>query len=223
MHSETSFGDVESVVAPIDVDPPAGELRRIDPLERPSAGLQLGPRWHSVLDAWTDQHVAGGSIGLGDRYRSEQDAWFAHPALLDVATAFGVALGDRDDALYVPVGYDSVARLNPLPDRLHVRATRLDDSTDELLRVDVVVADESGVVAMKLGGLALRPIDDAAALGAPDLADRHAGQAHHISPLLALAMDHGIRADEGAELLGRFLGTGSPASHRLQSRCRHAG
>ena len=81
----------------------------------PASQVDFGPRWNAVGDAWRDGSVVSGRLALPEPYRTELDAWRAHPALVDVATAYGVLLGERVDSLYVPIGYDAVASYAPLP------------------------------------------------------------------------------------------------------------
>ena len=184
----------------------------VDPLARPASQLELGPRWSSVVEAWRTGDEVGGSIALDPAYDGEREAWRAHPALVDVATAFGVALGEHEQSLYVPVGYDAIRRFGQLPAAPRVLARRLATSTSELLQVDLFLADDDGRVALSVSGLGLRPIDEPAALAAAGPA---AEPAHHdahvrVAPLIALAEEHGIRAAEGAELLERLLATQRP-------------
>ena len=211
LHSEAQF-----VAAP-DGPPAAFEVPArpdgapdLDPLARPASQLELGPRWNSVDAAWRDGDDIVGRLQLAEQYAGELDAWLAHPALVDVATAFGVSLGEHETSLYVPVGYDGVRRTASLPARPWVRAARQSSSTDDLLRVDLTLGDDDGRTVLAIDGLALRPIGDPAALADPTVADVvPASDGHHrVAPLVALAEEHGIRAAEGAELLERVLGSG---------------
>ncbi len=213
-HSEAVVNRRDEGTRPtVDVSEPAGAAVA-DALTGPSRNLDLGPRWGSMVSGWRAGDIAGGHVALPPSYRSEVEAWFAHPALVDVATTFGVLLGDRVDALYVPVGYDVVTHYGDLPADVYVRAARQPSSTPDLLRVDLTLADGDGAVALAIDGLALRPIDDPSAFAAPgalsdvDLAPEY----HRIAPLVALAEQLGLRADEGVELLERLLASGH---HRL--------
>ena len=125
LHSEARVGarpPTADASFEVPVRPP--DAADVDPLARPGSQLELGPRWHSVTEAWREGDSAVGRLGLAEQYHGELDAWLAHPALLDAATAFGVLLGEHDGALYVPVGYDAVIRTSGLPAAPWVRATR---------------------------------------------------------------------------------------------------
>jgi thioesterase domain-containing protein/acyl carrier protein len=186
-------------------------LDGIDVLAGPRRHLQLGAHWDSVLDASLGDAEIVGHLALGDAFTSDADAWLAHPALLDVATAFGVQLGASDDdrVLYVPVGYDTIVSNATLPTRLVVHAVRQPSSTDQMLRVDLTLAGDDGRVALRVRGLSLRPVRDPGnfALTPPheDVAGSRA-----LAPLLALAEELGIREAEGALLLERLLAAGKP-------------
>jgi acyl transferase domain-containing protein/thioesterase domain-containing protein/acyl carrier protein len=186
---------------------PAG-AEDVDPLARPSSQLELGPRWRSVAEAWREGESIAGRLRLAEQYQREVDAWQAHPALVDVATAFGVLLGEREASLYVPVAYDRVTRYASLPAAPWIRATRQSSSTDDLLRVELTLMDDDGRTALRVEGLTLRPIDDPAALAVAAPEAGPADTSHRIPPLVALAEEHGLRAAEGAELLERLLASG---------------
>ena len=196
--------------------PPAAEVpvrpdgaADVDPLARPASQLELGPRWSSVAEAWRDGAEVAGRLRLADQYHAELDAWQAHPALVDTATAFGVSLGEHETSLYVPVGYDGVRRTASLPAAPWVRARREASSTDDLLRVDLTLGDDSGRVLLAVDGVTLRPIADPTALADPATAEHAISDTtHRVAPLVALAEEHGIRAAEGAELLERVLASG---------------
>jgi acyl transferase domain-containing protein/thioesterase domain-containing protein len=184
----------------------------IDPLALPARHVAFGPRWTSVREAWRTDEEAAGWLDLPEHQRGDLDVWFAHPALVDVATAFGIALGDGDDTLFVPVGYEAVTSLGPLPASPWVRARRHDTSTSALLKVDVVLGDPSGSPLLELRGLTLRSVDDAASLGDVTPSPSPAGSSRRSRPpsLVTLAEEHGIRADEGVEMLARALASGFP-------------
>ena len=198
-------------------EPPTTDLDRppdatdVDPLAGPGANLVFGPRWRSVVTAWRSGDQAGGVISLPVPYDVEREMWMAHPALVDVATAFGVVLGERTDALYVPVGYERIRRFGALPDATHVRAIRRPTSIEQLLEIDLELADADGRAVLAIGGLQLRPLDEPAALASADH-DAGGGREHHvrIAPLLALADEHGIGAADGAEALERLLASERP-------------
>lgn len=183
----------------------------LDVLAGPGARMRFGPRWDSVAEAWRDGGEVAGRLHLDEGFRAELDSWSAHPALVDVATAFGVALAERDDRLYVPIGYDRAVSRGPLPADPWVRARTSGEVSEDLLRVDLVLGDESGQVLLAVEGLSLRPVADSEVLARPDAEDVASSEpGHRVPPLLAVAARHGIVAEEGAEMLERLLASGRP-------------
>jgi hypothetical protein len=172
------------------------------------AQLRIGPRWHPAVEARVHGNTATGQITVPPEFAAEVGSWIAHPAVVDVATAFGVLLGSKPNSLYVPIGYDRVTRFADLAATSVVQAVREESSTDDVLRVDIALADADGNVALRIEGLALRPIDEPAALGLSDEAPATTAGHHRIPPILALSIEHGLRAVEGAEILDRVVASG---------------
>ncbi len=181
----------------------------IDVLAGPRRHLHLGAHWNSVLDASLGDAEIVGHLMLGDAFTSDADAWVAHPALLDVATAFGVYLGasNHERVLYVPVGYDAITSFAPLPAGVVVHAVRQTSSTDQILRVDLTLADAAGRIALRVRGLSLRPMRDPGNFAIMPPNEDGAGS-RAMTPLLELAEELGIREAEGALLVERLLATG---------------
>jgi acyl transferase domain-containing protein/thioesterase domain-containing protein len=213
-HSEAAIRVVAAedppIIGPLDRPAAADD---VDVLDRQRRQLDLGPRWNTSIDAWVADDRSGGRVRLDPMFANELDAWLAHPAVVDVATAFAVALGTRKDALYVPVGYDAIVRYGELPEAPIVRAVRVGPSNTDVLRADVILADDDGRIALQVDGITLRPLEPTALAArsttdhivAPDRADRH-----HVPPLLELALEQGIHATEGIALLERLLASGHP-------------
>ncbi|HEV8299262.1 MAG TPA: SDR family NAD(P)-dependent oxidoreductase, partial [Acidimicrobiales bacterium] len=185
-------------------------LDGVDPLMSPRRHIHFGPRWDAVVDAALGDGESVGRLRLADAFVHDAGAWTAHPAIVDVATAFGVLLGHADDdrVLYVPIGYDSVVSHAPLAPEVHVHAVRTASTRDDLLRVDIALTDAEGRVQLQIGGLSLRPVRDPARFGTT--AVEVDGAATRLAPLLALAEVHGIRSDEGPRLLERVLARDTP-------------
>jgi thioesterase domain-containing protein/acyl carrier protein len=209
VHSEAEvLADAGDLASMAGVPAKASGASDVDVLAHPTALMQFGPRWDAVVEAWTDGDEVVGRLALDDRYRDEVGAWSAHPALVDVATTFGIALGDQKDALHVPIGYDRVTRRGALPGTPWVRARRRGEPSNDVLRVDLALGDDDGNVLLAIEGLTLRPVVESASLGQPTQ-DVSSGPttSHRLPPLLAVAEQHGIVAAEGVEMLERFLAT----------------
>ena len=139
----------------------------VDVLTRPGALMRFGPRWHTVVAAWSDGEEVAGWLGLADEHREEVDAWSAHPALVDVATTFGMVLGTHEDRLYVPLGYDRVTSRGALPAAPWVRARRSGEPSKDVLRLDLELGDGEGNVLLTIEGLTLLPVSGSEILSRP--------------------------------------------------------
>ena len=160
---------------------------------RSCGSVRAGSR---VAEAWRDGDEVAGRLDLAEPYRGDLDAWAAHPALVDVATTFGMVLGDDAERLYVPIGYDAVASFGALPAAPWVRARPSGVPSDDLLRLDIELGDDAGNVLLSIEGLALRPIVDSEALSLADEPDRvpaepsaASAQPSHRVPLLMAVAD----------------------------------
>jgi acyl carrier protein len=168
--------------------------------------MRFGPRWDAVAEAWRDGDEVAGRLVLPEQYRCELDAWSAHPALVDVATTFGMVLGDHDDCLYIPISYDRVTSRGSLPAKSWARVRRVGTPSKDVLRLDLSLGDDDGNVLLTIEGLALRPVAGSETLVRPEpSAISTPEHGHRVPPLLAVAEQHGIVADEGVEMLERLL------------------
>jgi acyl transferase domain-containing protein/thioesterase domain-containing protein/acyl carrier protein len=209
LHSQATTRPLTDVAGRGD---PRAELAQLGACERDLLAGQhehvdFGARWTSVVvDARCGDDVVVAHLALPPDVAAEADRWNPHPALLDVATAVGVALAPvaADPPLYLPTGYRRVRSVGPLPPDVLVRATTGGASTPGRLEVDLDLFDADGVPVMTIEGLQLlastgstlqqRPSHDVVTPGpeAPNLAN--------------LADDLGLRPHEGAALLERLVG-----------------
>ena len=213
LHSEAELSARPAGDAPVlpTIARPDGAVD-VDPLARPASQLELGPRWSSVVEAWRADGEAGGCIALDPAYDAEREAWRSHPALVDVATAFGVSLGEHEQDLYVPVGYDAVRRFGQLPasPARPRQATGHVDLGAPPRRLVPRRRRRHGRAVDQRADPAPDPRTGDSRRGRTGRAAPHHEVRTRISPLVALAEAHGIRATEGAELLERLLATSRP-------------
>ncbi|HWM22328.1 MAG TPA: SDR family NAD(P)-dependent oxidoreductase [Ilumatobacteraceae bacterium] len=204
MHSEARITGATGVAGPYEMDDPM--LDGVDPLAGPRRHLALGPHWDAVVDARLGDGVAIADLRLAERYSDEPGPWQAHPALVDVATAVGVALAPphAETVIYVPIGYERVWIRNPLPASFRVRARRSAATSPDLLRVDLLGLDDSGEAVMDVVGLDLLPVTQHGHLAEVE-EDAVATISGHAAPLIELADELGIRAHEGVEMVERLL------------------
>ncbi|NNG37340.1 type I polyketide synthase [Nakamurella aerolata] len=147
---------------PMDIDTLIGSSEELpstdDGIGRPggrTSVVTFGPRWASLQRRW--QHGDTEVAELRAPAACEKDNWVLHPALLDVATAFG----QRGTGSYLPLGYGEVTVWGPIgPDGFSVLTYH--GEPDEVVTTDVTVVGPDGTVAVSIKDFTLRRIDPAA-------------------------------------------------------------
>ena len=182
------------------------------------AHLDFGPRWDVVRRA-----AFGEAEGLAHLVLPEAagddlaDGYLAHPALLDLATGWAIALHPGYDPahLWVPVSYGAVQVHGPLPAEVfsHIRLSDTGADGDGTASFDITLCDATGAVLLGAQGFQMRRLEGGftlPALGARDVEfdrDDTAPLSEREEQLMqTIAM--GIRADEGPEALRRALNAG---------------
>ncbi|MDW4909119.1 SDR family NAD(P)-dependent oxidoreductase, partial [Streptomyces sp. ADMS] len=175
----------------IGVRPHAGVPPRLDPEQlRASCDigvLDMGKRLaeHQVMafgDRWLRSmptvriglRAALGRIDMPSAYRAECSDHVLHPVLLDLATGFGVfsmmeTVQDRkrvtsdERDFYLPVGYDSLRLYAPLPPQglSLLRPHENSRFGEEIRKVDILICDDAGEVAVEIGGFTVKRVTDA--------------------------------------------------------------
>nr|WP_255455883.1 type I polyketide synthase [Salipiger sp. PrR003] len=183
--------------------------------------LAFGPRWKVLAAAALGQGEGVADLSLPPE--AAQDGCLLHPALLDIATGWAMALipGWQPTHLWVPVSYARVRVYGSLPDRIvsWVRSaadTRAESGTASF---DVTLCAPDGSVLMEITGFTLRRLDTpeqlqaAPRLTAAELETEDQGAAQPLSPAeerLAHTLSQGIRPEEGVEGFARALALGLP-------------
>ncbi|MFY7904742.1 MAG: alpha/beta fold hydrolase, partial [Burkholderiaceae bacterium] len=108
------------------------------------------------------------------------------------------------DGVVAPIAYQQVRALRPLPDTVQVRVLPRSDADPHVPAADVLIADADGQLCMAIDGLHMKVLHGWTASQPPD-ADIAPVGGHGSPPLLTLARELGIRADEGPWLLQRLL------------------
>ncbi len=164
-----------------------------------SGVVSFGPRW----DALAAHHVGDGEelaeVAGGDLVADDQGCWGLHPALLDVATAFGA---QRGSGSYLPLAYGRVTIHDSLPSRFTSHLRYL-DGDDSMVTADLTLRDVDGRVLVEIEEFALRRID-ASAVSA-DLGGTPAPAVAPVAPAGRATRKEGIAPTDGAEAFRRVL------------------
>ncbi|MEU7575265.1 SDR family NAD(P)-dependent oxidoreductase [Micromonospora sp. NPDC049240] len=169
--------------------------------------LTFGPRWaalaeHHLADGEELARVEAPAAALADL-----PSWGLHPALLDVATAFGRGQGD---GTYLPLSYGRITVRGTLPATFHSHLRHRPAATDEVVAADLSLRDPDGRELVAISDFVLRRVDQSAVTG--NLAE---------TPATADAPDavtEDIRPVDGAEAFRRSLGAGLGAQVVIATR-----
>ncbi|MFC5287303.1 SDR family NAD(P)-dependent oxidoreductase [Actinokineospora guangxiensis] len=143
--------------------------------------LAFGPRWASLHEhrSAADEELA--TVVAPEAARG--DEWVLHPALLDVATAFGAG---RGSGTYLPMSYGRVVVRDRLPERFHSHLRYRPSSSDEVVVADLSIVDDDGRELVAVSEFLLRRVDQGAVTGglaaAPSPARRRDPSAGDIAP-----------------------------------------
>jgi acyl transferase domain-containing protein/thioesterase domain-containing protein len=162
--------------------------------------LAFGPRWKALRTLALGHDEAIARLELSDAHAADLGAFALHPALLDMATGSAFALLQLlpdESSLFVPLSYGKARIAQRLPQRLvsHVRVRP--GSGEGVGVLDATFADEHGAIVAEIEGYVVKSVASTVLKGIrkPEAA---------ASPLERW-IEHGIRPDEGFDVLGRVL------------------
>ncbi|MFC0506980.1 type I polyketide synthase [Micromonospora costi] len=197
--------------------PPAREVaapgRRVDDDASFGRGrtsmLTFGPRWKALRE----HHLGDGEelarIEAPAEAAGDLASWGLHPALLDVATAFGRGQGS---GTYLPLSYGRIVVRAPLPASFTSHLRHRPSATDEVVAADLSLRDEAGRELVAISDFVLRRVDQGAVTGG--LAATPGGTATE-SPA---GPTEDIRPVDGAEAFRRSVSAGLGAQVVIATR-----
>ncbi|MGV9763938.1 type I polyketide synthase [Micromonospora tulbaghiae] len=170
--------------------------------------LTFGPRWaalaeHHLADGEELARVQAPAAALGDL-----PSWGMHPALLDVATAFGRGQGS---GTYLPLSYGRIVVRGALPATFHSHLRHRPAATDEVVAADLSLRDPDGRELVAISDFVLRRVDQDAVAG--NLAESPAATGDAPAPVT-----EDIRPVDGAEAFRRSLAAGLGAQVVITTR-----
>jgi acyl transferase domain-containing protein/thioesterase domain-containing protein/NAD(P)-dependent dehydrogenase (short-subunit alcohol dehydrogenase family) len=191
--------------------------------------LNFGPRWKVLRSVHLGKRQAIANLRLDAEFASDLEGrYLLHPAILDLATGFAMALVEGYDSangLWVPMSYGSVRVFAELPAEVwsHVTLNEAANPGAGYATFDVTIVDQTGRVVITVERFTVKKLARDAEFGAaaPDAsnarllrdAKREGRATQELSPAmarLAAQVDQGITPAEGMEALLRALGTGRP-------------
>ncbi|MFU8874619.1 SDR family NAD(P)-dependent oxidoreductase [Micromonospora sp. SL4-19] len=193
--------------------PPAVAGRRVDDDASFGRGrtsmLTFGPRWaglaeHHLGEGEELARVEAPATALGDL-----SSWGLHPALLDVATAFGRGQGS---GTYLPLSYGRIVVRGALPASFHSHLRHRASATDEVVAADLSLTDDAGRELVAINDFVLRRVDQGAVTGG--LADTPAA----VAEAGPAPLTEDIRPVDGAEAFRRSLTAGLGAQVVIATR-----
>ncbi|MBK8012613.1 MAG: SDR family NAD(P)-dependent oxidoreductase [Deltaproteobacteria bacterium] len=182
--------------------------------------LRFGPRWRVLRQVMYGDGEAIAQLALPPEHIDDLEAFALHPALLDLATGYGMKLiegYEGDPKLWVPVSYRVVrvhAALTP-----HIRSwvrNHVPNSVkNDFASFDIVITDETGRILVEVEEFTIKQMKTAIDFGLatePSRSEVEFAESitqRKLSPAeeqLLRNLDQGIRASEGMALLDRALG-----------------
>ncbi|WBB71196.1 SDR family NAD(P)-dependent oxidoreductase [Micromonospora sp. WMMD1128] len=171
-----------------------------------SSMLTFGPRWAALAEHHLGEGEELARVQAPAAARDDLPAWGLHPALLDVATAFGRGQGA---GTYLPLSYGRIVVRGTLPETFHSHLRHRSAATDEVVAADLSLRDPHGRELVAISDFVLRRVDQGAVAGT--LAETPATD----EPAPAT---EDIRPVDGAEAFRRSLGAGLGAQVVIATR-----
>ena len=164
-----------------------------------------GPRWQSFRHAHLGADEALLHLELPAAFAADLDAFGLHPALLDVATAFGAGLAAEGNLL--PYAYRSVRFFSPLPGEVyaHIRRSPRPSPDEGTLTLDITLMDAAGAVSAEVDGFILKRVAEDGHRPRPRAASQTSAASGAGPDLTSwIAPEEGVEAFRRALSRGRF-------------------
>jgi acyl transferase domain-containing protein/aryl carrier-like protein len=177
--------------------------------------LSFGPRWQNLDSVWRGEHCSLALLELAPPFHEEARQFRLHPALMDIATSFGIQGG----GFYMPVTYKRLRVRAALTSRLYalLLSPRQAYAQGDVTDLDLAIVDAEGHELASVEGLFMKRIhdpgerltgwtSDAEHSAAPAELDPKPSQANEANPLHR-HLAQGILPEEGCSVLDRILTT----------------
>ncbi len=225
-HSETTVRSVEPT-EPGRLDLDAIRARCTARAESDEAGIRtrqedhvrFGPRWRNLRSIRWGDGEAVAELALRPELVDEARDFNLHPALLDMATGFGLPLTEGYDELdqvpmYVPMTYGRLRWHAPLEARIfsHLRLRDVSAGAN-LVRFDITLTDGDGTVLVDIENFAMVRLTDEQAFADPAAATGALGAVGDVASaevMFQRFLEAGIEPDEGWDVFERVMESTGP-------------
>lgn len=136
--------------------------------------MDFGPRWGCIENIAQGAGEAVVSYRLAERFCSDFEDCYLHPAVLDMATGCAQFLDegfDKHKDFYVPVSYESIQISGQMPDGCISHIQLCEKTTDGGLSFDVRIADSDGKVFVEVKNFVMQRLSSGFASGLAELSD----------------------------------------------------
>jgi non-ribosomal peptide synthase protein (TIGR01720 family) len=126
--------------------------------------IYWGPRWHSLKEVYVGAHERLALLEMPPEFMDDLTQFKLHPALLDTAVSFAGQFGGND--VYLPISYERIKIIKPLPSKFYSHA-RYDENAQmeqETISFDILLMDEMGQELAVIEGYTLKRITSKAGL-----------------------------------------------------------
>ncbi len=171
---------------------------------RQSKFLHFGPRWNCYQRIGYENDHAVASLRLDHRFCDDLKTHPLHPALLDMATGFGLPLSPHysdESGLFVPFGYARVTVHANLRPNLHARI-RLSEGiepTPTSVSLDIKVCDSDGNLLIEVNRLQMQAVESEqfGAMAEPQMSASTTRSLSEAEKLFSQSYENGIEPAEG--------------------------
>ncbi|MCP5088038.1 MAG: SDR family NAD(P)-dependent oxidoreductase [Rhodobacteraceae bacterium] len=133
------------------------------------AHLNFGSRWRVLRRTAYGDGEGIAELALPDQHRADTaKGYLLHPALLDLATGWAMQLiaGYQPTHLWVPVSYDRVQVIRPLPAEVFswVRNASENSAESSVASFDVTICDAKGDICLEVKDFAIKRLETGSGL-----------------------------------------------------------
>ena len=181
-----------------------------------SQQLEFGPRWNCLQEIHLAEQEALAKLKLTDDFVADLENYPLHPALMDIATGFGLPLikgYSADESLYVPVSYQSVRVYAPLSQIVYsyLRSDPSNSTERQLAIFDIVITDAEGQPLVEVDRFSVKRTDNPTQLSSKFQLPSLAAHQTHLSDGEQLFLETyraGIEPAEGMQVLEHIINYG---------------